>query len=56
MYRKGMNLDLCTQKDAGGEQTEGRGKSQEQGQEDVDHLLQWTQNLDEQILSTTPVL
>ena len=62
MYRKGMGMEH----DSGGqglgtavkgtEMQECRGQSQ--GEQDVDYLLQWTQNLDEQDLSktTTPTL
>ena len=52
-----MSLDHPTVKRGGGgadDQGGGR-QSRGEGQEDVDHLLQWTQNLDEQTLSTTPV-
>lgn len=60
MYRRGMDTDAgvhgpsrarAREDEGGRESGEGGRESGEEGEE-LDQLLQWTQNLDEQILTT----
>lgn len=55
IYKRGMEIDtgMSKARDMGEEREEGRVDG-ESGDE-VDQLLQWTQNLDDQVLSTSSI-
>ena len=53
MYKRGMDIGTVDTGHVAGDEEEGE-DSGEEGE--VDQLLKWTENLDEQVLSTTPVL
>lgn len=55
MYKRGMDIDTVTINTGQAvAREEDDSASGEEGE--VDQLLKWTENLDEQVLSTTPVL
>lgn len=51
IYRRGMDIDSpCSVREDVAKERRGEGEELD----DVDQLLQWTENLDEQVLNTTP--
>lgn len=57
MYKRGMDIDTAPTNTDQAVTREGEGEGEDSGEEEqVDQLLKWTENLDEQVLSTTPVL
>ena len=54
MYKRGMEIDTGPRGMSEREEEREESGVDGEGADEVDQILQWTQNLDDQVLSTTP--